>query len=280
MTTESTLARSLVYAGDRLVGELPSVAESPHFAATSTMERVGPDQIAAAITRPRHFDAKRRYPVLVAVYGGPHVQQVMRRPSLFWQWLADHGVIVVAFDGHGTPRRGRDWERAIAGDFSRTLDDQVTALQLLGKAHPELDLSRVGVYGWSFGGYLSALAVLERPDVFHVAVAGAPVVDWTDYDTFYTERYLGLPDGNAAGYRQSSLLSRAASLSRPLLLIHGTADDNVYFFNTLKLCDALFRAGKKFELLPLVGLTHMVPDPVVTEQLWTRIAAHLMATLK
>jgi dipeptidyl-peptidase-4 len=143
-----------------------------------------------------------------------------------------------------------------------------------------MDLQRVGVTGWSFGGYLSALAVMKRPEVFHVGVAGAPVVDWTDYDTFYTERYLNLPDQNHDGYKASSLLTYAPSLTRPLLLVHGTSDDNVYFFHTMKLVDALFRAGRPFQLLPLAGFTHMVPDPVVTEQLWTRIVAHLTATLK
>ena len=133
--------------------------------------------------------------------------------------------------------------------------------------------------GWSFGGYMSALAVLRRPDVFKAAVAGAPVTDWEDYDTHYTERYLGMPDTDKDAYKEASLLTYAADLKRPLLLIHGTADDNVYFRHTLKLADALFRAGKDFELLPLSGLTHMVPDPVVTQRLWSRIAGHFQKHL-
>jgi dipeptidyl-peptidase-4 len=142
-----------------------------------------------------------------------------------------------------------------------------------------MDLARVGAYGWSFGGYLAALAVLKRPDRFQVAVAGAPVVDWMDYDTHYTERYLGVPPDDADGYRKSSLLTYAPSLSRPLLLIHGTSDDNVYFLHTLKLAEALFRAGRKFEMLPLSGFTHMVPDPVVTERLQSRILSTFNAVL-
>ncbi len=126
--------------------------------------------------------------------------------------------------------------------------------------------------GWSFGGYLAALAVLERPDVFHAAVAGAPVADWADYDTFYTERYLGLPADDAEAYRRSSLLGRADRLRRPLLVVHGTADDNVYFFHALKLSDALFRAGRPHDFLPLSGLTHMVPDPVVVQREWEAVA--------
>jgi dipeptidyl-peptidase-4 len=278
LITSDSLARSFVYVSDEAHGELPGVAEIPPFAGRAELSRVGTEKFAAALVRPRDFDKRKNYPVLVAVYGGPHAQMVQKKPPLFWQWLADHGMIVVAFDGRGTPRRGRAWERAFAGDFSRTVDDQVAALQALAATHPEMDLSRVGVYGWSFGGYLSALALLKRPDVFHAAMAGAPVVDWRDYDTFYTERYLGLPE--ASGYQTSSLLTYAASLSRPLLLVHGTSDDNVYFFHTLKLCDALFRAGKPYEFLPLPGLTHMVPDPIVIEQLWTRITAHFVTALR
>ena len=145
------------------------------------------------------------------------------------------------------------------------------ALQELGRKLDFLDLSRVGIYGWSFGGYFSAMAVMRRPDVFHAGVAGAPVVDWLDYDTHYTERYMGLPQDNPSGYEAANVLTWAGNLSRPLLIIHGTADDNVYFMHSLKLADALFRAGRDFELLPLSGLTHMVPDPLVTERLYTRI---------
>ena len=147
-----------------------------------------------------------------------------------------------------------------------------------------MDLGRVGIYGWSFGGYLAALAVLRRPDVFHVGVAGAPVVDWRDYDTCYTERYLGLPgagiDANGAGYDESSLLTYAKDLRRPLLLIHGTTDDNVYFLHSLRLADALFRAGRDFELLPLQGFTHMVPDALVRQRLYSRILGTLGRVLK
>jgi dipeptidyl-peptidase-4 len=196
--------------------------------------------------------------------------------------MADHGAIVVSVDNRGTDRRDRAWSRAIKdsfGSFGRIpLDDQVEALRALGAQFPELDLDRVGIYGWSFGGYMAALALLRRPDVFKVAVAGAPVVDWQDYDTHYTERYLDLPGANPKGYEESSLLPLAAGLSRPLLLIHGTGDDNVYFFHSLKLADALFRAGRHFDFLPL-SVTHQVPDPVVREQLWGRVADHLMRVL-
>jgi dipeptidyl-peptidase-4 len=286
-TTLEAMPRATVmrFENDKLrpLAELPSVAETPPWQPRVELVEVGKPELEASLTRPRNFVAGKKYPVVVDVYGGPHHQQVTpsQGQHLLRQWIADHGYVVVAIDGRGTPGRGRAWERAIAGSFARVpLEDQVAGLTALGARYPELDLTRVGVFGWSFGGYLAALAVLKRPDVFSVAVAGAPVVDWRDYDTFYTERYLGLPEGNPTGYEESSLLTHAPSLRRPLLLVHGTRDDNVYFFHTLKLCDALFRAGRPFQLLPLPGLTHMVPDPVVKEQLYTRIADALGAVLR
>lgn len=259
-----------------LIGSLESVAEEPPFKPQMQIVKVGEEQgFYAVIVRPRRFDPKMKYPVIVDVYGGPHANKVRAamNTQLMNQWLADQGFIVVSIDGRGTPGRGRDWERAIAKKFgSVPLDDQVAGLKALGKQFPEMDMERVGITGWSFGGYMSALAVLKRPDVYKAGIAGAPVTDWLDYDTHYTERYLGLPDKDEAAYKESSLLPLAAELSRPLLIIHGTADDNVYFRHSLKLNNALFRAGKDFEMLPLSGLTHMVPDPVVMERLRSRMA--------
>jgi dipeptidyl-peptidase-4 len=283
--TADAMPQSTVYRADgTAIGVLPSVAEAPGFQAGVELTSVeaGGRSYHAAIVRPRGYVGGRRYPVVLSVYGGPHVNVVRANQAgyLLPQWIADHGVIVISIDNRGTPRRGRAWETAIDGSFADVpLDDQVAALRALGARLPELDLERVGIYGWSFGGYLSALAVLRRPDVFKVGVAGAPVVDWHDYDTHYTERYLETPERNTAGYEASNLLTYAGRLERPLLLIHGTGDDNVYFFHTLKLADALFKAGRPFELLPLTG-THMVADPAVRERLWERITAFLLRELK
>jgi dipeptidyl-peptidase-4 len=278
-TTPGEMPKSTVHRADgKLIGELPSVAENPPFVPAVEFLKVGPGEgFYAAVVRPHGFDPKKRYPVVVDVYGGPGHQTVVAgmRNWLLDQWLADQGFLVVAVDNRGTPARGRDWERVLYKKFgSVPMDDQVAGLKALAVKVPQMDLQRVGIVGWSFGGYMSALAVLKRPDVYQAAVAGAPVVDWLDYDTHYTERYLGLPEKEGGAYHEASLLTYAADLKRPLLLVHGTADDNVYFRHTLKLCDALFRAGKEFEVLPLSGLTHMVPDPVVTERLWSRIAGH------
>ena len=232
----------------------------------------------AAIVRPHQLDPKKKYPVVLYVYGGPlHLTVKSTLTSyLMHQWIADHGFIVVSIDGRGTPRRGREFERALRQRFGDLpLADQVSGLQALARQRPELDLERVGVYGWSFGGYLAALSVLRRPDFFKVAVAGAPVTDWTYYDTHYTERYLGLVDDSRDAYDSANLINYARKLERPLMLIHGIADDNVYFAHTLQLADALFKASRPFELVPLVGLTHQVADPQVREALYRRIVYFL-----
>ncbi len=267
----------------RVLGTLPDSAEPLPFSVNVEIATVQGDRLYhAAIVRPRDFAPGKRYPVIVHAYGGPHALMVKpdARAYVFDQWLADHGAIVVCADNRGTPRRGRAWERAIKAAFGTVpVDDQADALAALSNRYPELDLARVGIYGWSFGGYLAALAVLRRPEVFHVAVAGAPVVDWRDYDTHYTERYLDLPNVDPEAYRSSSLLTYAGNLVRPLLLVHGTADDNVYFFHSLKLADALTRAGRNFDFLPLAGVTHQMADPLIREQVWAKMAGYLIERL-
>jgi dipeptidyl-peptidase-4 len=268
---------SVVFKAGKRVGELPSVAEEPLRAPAVDLLEIGPDKrrFNAAVVLPRDYNPKKKYPVIVDVYGGPHHIHVLATQTrwLLDQWYADQGFIVVAVDGRGTPGRGAAWERAIYQKFgSLPLEDQVEGLKLLGERYPMMDLKRVGIDGWSFGGYMAALAVMRRPDVFGAGVAGAPVCDWLDYDTHYTERYLGVPPKDGVAYKEGSLLTYTDNLRRPLMILHGTADDNVYFRHSLKLVDALFRAGKDFEMVPLSGLTHMVPDPLVMERLHGRIA--------
>jgi dipeptidyl-peptidase-4 len=185
------------------------------------------------------------------------------------QWYADQGFAVVVADGRGTPGRSISWEHAILHDFAGpTLQDQVDALQGVAAELPDdVDTSRVGISGWSYGGYLAALAVLARPDVFHAAVAGAPVTDWRLYDTAYTERYLGHPDERPEVYDENSLTHLAPGLERPLMIIHGLADDNVVAAHTLRLSSALLAAGRPHTVLPLSGVTHMTPQETVAENL-------------
>jgi dipeptidyl-peptidase 4 len=273
---DGRIGTRVVRAAGETIGELQSVAEQPSFLPKIELETVGPRAMRAVIIRPRSFAATKKYPVIVDVYGGPHLTTVTAAPRdyLLEQWLADQGFIVVSLDGRGTPRRGREWERAIKNNLiDLPLHDQVEGLQALGAKHPEMDLSRVGISGWSFGGYFSAMATMRRPDIYKAGVAGAPVCDFRDYDTHYTERYMGLPAENHAGYVASSVLTYCKDLSVPLLIIHGTADDNVYFFHALKMTEALFRAGKKFDFLPLAGFTHMVPEAEVNVRRHSRVAA-------
>jgi dipeptidyl-peptidase-4 len=266
-----------------VIAELPSVAEEPPWTPRVEWTTAALDgrEHHAAIIRPRAFDPARRYPVLVHVYAGPHTQMVNATPLAYLhdQWYADAGFIVVAIDGRGTPGRGRDWERAIHRDLiTIPLADQAGVLQALGARYRELDLERVGIYGWSFGGYASAMAVLLHPQLFKAAVAGAPVTDWRLYDTFYTERYMQTPDTNPEGYERTSALSYAAELSRPLLIVHGTGDDNVHVAHSLQLVAAAFRAGRSVEFLP-VAATHMTPDPAVAKALHGRQLAFFRAHL-
>ena len=187
------------------------------------------------------------------------------------QWFAEQGFAVVIADGRGTPGRGPAWERAVAGDLADpVLEDQVDALRAAADRFADLDTGRVAIRGWSFGGYLAALAVLRRPDVFHAAIAGAPVTDWRLYDTHYTERYLGDPDRDKDAYDRCSLISsaeRSVASRRPLMLIHGLADDNVVVAHTLRLSGALLAAGYPHTVLPLSGITHMASQETVAENL-------------
>lgn len=265
------------------IGALPSVAERPSSLPKVELTRTeGPRPMDAAIVRPRDFKKGARYPVILDVYAGPGHKHVFAQPDRYMidQWMADRGYIVVAIDGRGTPGHGREWERAIRGNLiDVALTDQIEGLQALGKREPAMDLKRVGAVGWSFGGYFSAMAVMRKPDIFRCAVVGAPVVTWENYDTFYTERYLGLPSENAEGYRASNVLTYASELRRPLLLMHGLTDDNVYAQHSMQLSDALFNAGKQFNFLPLLG-THMISEPLLRLRRQTRIMEFFDAELK
>ncbi|GHH75066.1 hypothetical protein GCM10018793_17450 [Streptomyces sulfonofaciens] len=210
-------------------------------------------------------------PVLADPYGGAGSQRVTA--ELDWrclvsQWFAEQGFAVLVADGRGTPGRGPEWERAVHGDlYTPALDDQVSALHETARRHPELDLGRVGIRGSSFGGSLAALAVLRRPDVFHAAVASAPVTDQRLYHAHWRERFLGHPDEFPERYDAASLVAAAPRLTRPLLLVHGLADRKVHPAHTARLSGALLAAGRPHEVLFLPGVGHRTVGGPVTEQL-------------
>lgn len=269
-----------------VVAPIENHAETPGFTPNVHFTRLGERGLYTAIVLPSasseyaHADT---LPVLMKPYGGPGFQQVVESQSFYWdaQWWADQGYIVVTADGRGTTGRGPKWDRAIYETMkSVTLEDQVDAVRALPEALatlavqenkessettiPQPDLNRVAMIGWSYGGFLSALAVLEEPETFAAACAGAPPTDWTLYDTHYTERYLGL---DPAVYERNSIISDAPQLDRPLMLIHGFADDNVTIAHSLRLSQALMAAGRKHTFLPLTGITHMTNDETVAENL-------------
>ena len=269
-----------------VVSPIENHAETPGFTPNVHFTRLGERGLYTAIVFPSasseyaHADT---LPVLMKPYGGPGFQQVVENQSFYWdaQWWADQGYIVVTADGRGTTGRGPKWDRAIYETMkSVTLEDQVDAVRALPEALatlaaqenkessettiPQPDLNRVAMIGWSYGGFLSALAVLEAPETFAAACAGAPPTDWTLYDTHYTERYLGL---DPAVYERNSIISDAPQLDRPLMLIHGFADDNVTIAHSLRLSQALMAAGRKHTFLPLTGITHMTNDETVAENL-------------
>jgi len=246
------------------VASIASSTVDPEVEPNLTWLMLGERGLRAALVLPRGYEpSEGRLPVLLDPYGGPHAQRVLQSRNAFLasQWLADQGFAVLVADGRGTPGRGAVWEREIHGSLADvTLQDQVDALQAAAEQFPALDLERVAIRGWSYGGYLSALAVLRRPDVFHAAVAGAPVTDWSLYDTHYTERYLGKPQDEPESYAHNSLIEGAGELSRALLIVHGLADDNVFPAHALRLSSALLAKGRPHVFLPLAGATHMTPQ--------------------
>ncbi|MFB7476121.1 prolyl oligopeptidase family serine peptidase [Kitasatospora sp. NPDC056184] len=252
---------------------LASHAETPVLTARPEPLRLGPRELRATLFLPAgHRPGDGPLPVLVDPYGGPALQKVTAAPhwwDLTSQWFADQGFAVLAVDGRGTPGRGPRWEKSIFADIADpVLADQVEALHAAAALRPGLlDLDRVGIRGWSFGGFLAALAVLRRPDVFHAAVAGAAPTEHRLYDTHWKERFLGHPDEHPERYDAASLLPDAPGLRRPLLLIQGLADDNVLPVHALRLSAALLAAGRPHEFLPLVGAGHSPSDEAVAEHL-------------
>jgi dipeptidyl-peptidase-4 len=254
------------------VAQIASRAEKPVLSPRVELMRAGERELRTAVLLPSwHEPGSGKLPVLMDPYGGPGAQLVRAARSwtfLVSQWFAEQGFAVVVADGRGTPGRGPAWEKAVRGDVAApVLEDQVTALHAAAERHPDLDLSRVAIRGWSFGGFLAALAVLRRPEVFHAAVAGAAPTDQRLYDTHWKERFLGHPDEEPDNYTRSSIIHEAAALRRPLMLIQGLADDNVIAAHALRFSAALTAAGRPHTVLPLPGVSHMTPQEAVAENL-------------
>ncbi|MGV9505838.1 prolyl oligopeptidase family serine peptidase [Streptomyces tendae] len=267
-------ARVQVLRDGKAAATIASYAEDPGLSPRVTLTQGGARRVPCAVLMPSDYHGDAPLPVLLDPYGGPHGQRVVaaHNAHLTSQWFADQGFAVVVADGRGTPGRSPAWEKAVKDDVAAVvLQDQVDTLHALAADFP-LDLSRVAIRGWSFGGYLAALAALRRPDVFHAAVVGAPVTDLRLYDTHYQERYLGHPGEQPDVYRRNSVIDDAglvdaAEPHRPMMVIHGLADDNVVVAHSLRLSSALLAAGRPHEVLPLSGVTHMTPQESVAENL-------------
>ncbi|MGW3625148.1 prolyl oligopeptidase family serine peptidase [Streptomyces sp. NPDC000880] len=244
-------------------GQIAVLAEEPLVTPRPAFLTLGKRELRSHLYLPSWYEpGSGKLPVLLNPYSGHGVQLAVRARG-WWtavsQWFAEQGFAVLVTDGRGTPGRGRAWEKAIHGDrLTPVLEDQIDALHEVAARDPGLDLDAVAIRGWSYGGYLAAGAVLHHPDVFHAAVAGASPTDRRLYDTHWEERFLGHPDVLPENYERSSLIPYAHKLTRPLLLVHGVADDNVVLAHMLRFSSALLAAGRPHSVLPLSGATHLV----------------------
>ena len=234
---------------DRPAGRLDEYA----LAQTEEVQLRAQDRtlLEGRLVKPADFDPARKYPVVVFVYGGPHSQVVRDAwgaTSLFDHFLASRGFLVWSVDNRGSFGRGHAWESAVFREMGRReLADQLDGVRYL-KTLPFVDGSRLGIWGWSYGGYLTLYALTNSPDIWRCGVAGAPVTDWRFYDTIYTERYMKMPGENPDGYERAAPRTNAAQLRAPLLLLHGASDDNVHLQNTLAFIDELIKAGRPYDL--------------------------------
>ena len=230
---------------------------------TFTTERG--DTLNAYMIRPRDFDPSKRYPVLLTQYSGPGSQQVADRWSVDWEdALVEKGYVVVSADGRGTGFRGEKFKKQTYGRLGALeVEDQLSTARYMA-AQPWVDADRIGIYGWSYGGFMAVSCALKGHGLFRMAIAVAPVTSWRYYDTIYTEIYNNLPQYNAAGYDDNSPINFARMLDDEktrLLIIHGTADDNVHFQNTVELTRALNRYGKQYDMMVYPDQNHsMLPS--------------------
>jgi dipeptidyl-peptidase 4 len=240
-----------------------------------------PEALQYRLYKPKNFDAKKRYPVLVFTYGGPHVQVLQRKfgDLLPQVWLAQ-GYLVFSVDNRGSARRGKAFESAIYRQMGGPdVADQLTGIKWLHQ-QSFVDSKRIGVHGWSYGGYMTLHILAQGGDLIRAGAAGAPVTDWSLYDTHYTERYMATPQSNVEGYKNSSVLTHLDGLKARLLLIHGMADDNVLFTNSTSLMSALQERGIGFDLMTYPGMKHGPANPKTRTHVYSGIEAFFKRELR
>ena len=265
-------------------GDVPDLARfdisKPELLQISTSDGV---DLEAMLIRPHGFDPDRVYPAWVHVYGGPHAQQVRNgwpgSRGMWFQYLAQQGIVVLVVDNRIASGKGVESTWPVYRNFGeQELIDLVEAVDWLG-AKPWVDAGRIGLDGWSFGGYMTLFA-LTRSDRFRAGIAGGSVVDWRAYDSIYTERYMSTPDDNPDGYERTSVLETAGDLHGDLLIIHGTMDDNVHMQNTLQMAWKLQKAGKPFEMMLYPKSRHGVTDPDLSLHLRETMARFILKTIE
>jgi dipeptidyl-peptidase-4 len=233
--------------------------------------------------KPAGFDPAKKYPVLMFVYGGPGSQTVRNAwggsDFLWYQLLAAKGYIIVSVDNRGTGARGKQFKAITYRNLGKwETHDQMEAARYLGSL-PYVEKSRIGIWGWSYGGYMALMSILVGADVFKTAISVAPVTNWKFYDTIYTERYMSTPEDNPDGYRESAPVNHARELKGKLLIVHGTSDDNVHWQNTVCMVDTLTKAGKQFETAFYPGGKHGIGTGKTRAQLYTRFTNFLLENL-
>lgn len=258
-TMEEPLPTAVLSRAGETLHTFEHFAETPRLRAEPEFVLLGPRQLRTALFTPRGEEPAGTLPVLLDPYGGPHFGRVVRaqRAHLESQWLADQGFVVLVADGRGTPNRGVAWDQSVHHDYvDAALEDQVDALHAAAERFGYLNLAKVSIRGWSYGGTLALAALLRRPDVFHAGIAGAPNADPGSYDTHYMERYLGTPQAEPDAYDRANVVKDAPNLRGELLMFHGLADDNVYVTHALQMSKALMEAGRRHSMIPLSGITH------------------------
>ena len=232
------------------------------------------------MVKPLNFDANTKYPVMMYQYSGPGSQSVLNRWRIGWdEYLATNGYLVVCVDGRGTGGRGEAFKKMTYGQLGYYESiDQIEAakyLQTLSYVEP----SRIGIWGWSYGGYMSSLCLFKGADVFRMAIAVAPVTNWRYYDSIYTERYMGLPQDNPTGYDNNSPINHVEKLKGKLLIVHGTGDDNVHVQNAVEMIEKLVQANKPFDMMFYPDKNHGIYGGNTTMHLYNLMDSYIKANL-
>src|SRR6185503_14103493 len=240
-------------------------------------------KLNAWFIRPPGFDSTSRYPVLFFVYGGPGSQTVTDawggQNYLWYQMLAQRGYIVASVDNRGTGARGRAWRKIVYKQMGVIeTHDQAEAAKAIGR-YTYVDSTRMGIWGWSYGGFMTLNAMMQTPDVYRMGMSVAPVTHWKFYDTIYTERYMGLPQNNEEGYDKGSPLTYAKDLRGQLLIVHGSGDDNVHFQNTEMMVNALVDANRPFSLMVYPNRNHSISGGTTRQHLYSLLTRYLEENL-